>query len=605
MSRFYLPVHRDQVRIPLTIRQSVRADHPVWLVIKLMEEVLDLSALHTGARLGGPGRPPYNPTTLATLLVWGHLQGQQSCAMIVLQCETDLAFQAICGEHIPSEDTLRSFRTDFLSRINDIGTQVLQLLALAGMGDFTETAIDGVKLGANASMKANHNEDKLRRLLTARDAQLAEHGDTLTGRQRAALTDQQARLRQALDELVAQREQREQHEHETDQAWLHDQAETARRGRPPTRLAVQVAERALDRVIAARRAVHADWSARNDAAAAAGAKGLRGTPPKVLDHPKVIAAAVRLERERALATAERKAKAEPVRNTTDPDSRLLPVRGGGFIQGYNCQAATTRDNVMAAGLTTQDTNDVGQAQAMLAGVTAARDLFERTRLAAGWSCTCPPAADKPTPTGEATTPVDAHRRRHAATARACLVHHGLVIVWVLLDAGYLSTENITADGPPRLIAIGKHRDQVTTAAQAPTQGLPDPDASPLQQMAHLLRTPEGAAAYRQRGPIAERPFAQLKHNRDIDTLHTRGLPHAGNEWTFLRTTHNLRLLVDRIRGDRTILPRLTADFHQARAALTAPAPCQPPAATPRPTPPNHDQLTVEDLGVSPPSPRAA
>jgi transposase len=129
-----LPVQRDQVRIPLTIRQSVRPDHPIWVVTTLMEEVLDLSALHTGAKLGGRGRPPYNPTTLATLLVWGQMLGIQSCKTITWQCETDLAFQAICGEHIPSEDTLENFRTSFLSHINDISTQVLQLLALAGMG---------------------------------------------------------------------------------------------------------------------------------------------------------------------------------------------------------------------------------------------------------------------------------------------------------------------------------------------------------------------------------------------------------------------------------------------------------------------------------------
>jgi|SRR5215468_1212341 len=607
MSRYYLPVQRDQVRIPLTIRQSVRADHPVWVVIMLMEEVLDLSALHTGAKLGGRGRPPFNPTTLATLLVWGQMLGKQSCKAIAWQCETDLALQAICGEHIPSEDTLEDFRTRFLSHIDDIATQVLQLLALAGMGDFTETAIDGVKLGANASKKANHDEDRLRKLLASLDAQLAERGEHLTDQQRAGLTDRQARLRRALDELVAQREQQQRREHETGQAWLHDQAEAARRGRPPTRVAVQAAERSLDRVVATRRAVHADWQARNDAAVAAGGKGLPGTPPKVLDHPKVTAATARVQRERALAqaraAADRQAKAKPVRNATDPDSRLLPVRGGGFVQGYNCQAATTRDSIIAAGLTTQDTGDVGQAQAMLAAVTAARDLFERTRLAAGWSCTCPPAADEPTPTA----PVDAHRRRQAATATACPVHHGLVIVWVLLDAGYLSTENITAPGPPRLIAIGKHRDQVKAAAQAPTQGPPDPNASPLEQMAHLLRTPEGAAAYRQRGPIGERPFAQIKHNLDVDTLHTRGLPQASNEWTFIQTTHNLRLLADRIRGERTILPSLTADFHRARAALATatPAPRQPPAPTPRPTPPSRGQLTIEDLGVSLPPPRAA
>src|SRR5258705_13594754 len=100
-----MPVHRDQVGLPLTIRQSVRADHPVWFVIMLMEEVLDLSALHAGARLGGRGRAPFNPVMLATLLVYGQMmQSKQSCKAITLQCETDLALRAICGERIPSPD---------------------------------------------------------------------------------------------------------------------------------------------------------------------------------------------------------------------------------------------------------------------------------------------------------------------------------------------------------------------------------------------------------------------------------------------------------------------------------------------------------------------
>ncbi|BBX53662.1 hypothetical protein MPOR_46880 [Mycolicibacterium poriferae] len=31
------------------------------------------------------------------------------------------------------------------------------------------------------------------------------------------------------------------------------------------------------------------------------------------------------------------------RNMTDPQSRMMALRGGGWVQGYNCQAATTED----------------------------------------------------------------------------------------------------------------------------------------------------------------------------------------------------------------------------------------------------------------------
>jgi hypothetical protein len=37
----------------------------------------------------------------------------------------------------------------------------------------------------------------------------------------------------------------------------------------------------------------------------------------------------------------------PVRNITDPDSRLMPVRGG-FIQGYNTQNMTSEDGLIIA-----------------------------------------------------------------------------------------------------------------------------------------------------------------------------------------------------------------------------------------------------------------
>ena len=58
---------------------------------------------------------------------------------------------------------------------------------------------------------------------------------------------------------------------------------------------------------------------------------------------------------------------QPRRNVTDPDSRLMPVRGGGFIQGYNCQDAAADDRLMLGGYACQDTGDVLQAQRLAAG----------------------------------------------------------------------------------------------------------------------------------------------------------------------------------------------------------------------------------------------
>ena len=37
-----------------------------------------------------------------------------------------------------------------------------------------------------------------------------------------------------------------------------------------------------------------------------------------------------------------------MRNITDPDSRLMPVRGGGFIQGYNTENVISEDELVIA-----------------------------------------------------------------------------------------------------------------------------------------------------------------------------------------------------------------------------------------------------------------
>lgn len=576
MSKGYLPVDRDQIRIPLSIRQSVPAEHPVWMVITLMEKVLDTSALHTKAKLGGRGRAPYDPTVLATLLIWGQMLGTQSCQTVALQCHTDLAFQAICGDHRPSASTLEDFRSTLLTHIDDLGEQVLQLVALAGLGDFSYVGIDGVKLAANASKKANRGQDTLRRMLAEHDAaDAAAHAsgarDRLTASARAARAGRRARIQQALDELVAAEQAAAAHQREVDTRWLSPPAKGTHRGRPPTGVRLQAAEHAYQQALQHRQALLADWQTRNAAATAAGHKGLPGTPPQVETHSSVLNAAARLHRETtrtqtgdqppATPTTNRK----PVRNITDPDSRLMPIHTGGFVQGYNCQSGATRDGILPAGLVTQDTNDLHQCQPMLTAIAHALALFINTRLAAGYPCTCPPPPA--TPPNPHTTPIDAARQHTARQAKTCQVHIGLVIIWVLLDAGYLSTDNITTPGPPRLIALGKTRDQTTAATHTPTHGPPDEHTNPITQMSHLLHTPEGAAAYKHRGPIAERPFAQLKHNINIDTLHTRGLTDVTNEWTLLRTCNNLQILTNHLRKTHTDPTHLATLLHRARKTL--------------------------------------
>src|SRR5215475_9749274 len=76
MAKRYRPVNRDQpYLLPPDMRDWLAEDHPVWLVIRVVEEHLDTSALHAARRTGGAGAAGYDPDMLLMVLIWGYAHG--------------------------------------------------------------------------------------------------------------------------------------------------------------------------------------------------------------------------------------------------------------------------------------------------------------------------------------------------------------------------------------------------------------------------------------------------------------------------------------------------------------------------------------------------
>ncbi len=339
------------------------------------------------------------------------------------------------------------------------------------------------------------------------------------------------RIAAALAGLRAEREAAEAERAQQAADSLRRQGE-GRPGPPPAAVAVEAAQVRLERARAGRAAQIAELERR---AAGPLVPGSRRDRPRagVEDFGKVKEARGALAKAgaRAAAAAEKqkdkdKDRAGPVRNITDPDARLMPVRGGGFIEGYNTQNVTSQDELIIATELTCDTTGTAWFQPMMAAAEDAARLITAHHAAAGHH-TSPGSGGTPGP-GYRPPPPDGSD----TTLPAWL------ITLFLPDAGYCSQDNINAPGPPQLIATGKLRDLEKTAAQ-PGHGAA-PWASPaLAAMAALLATPEGIAAYRQRGHIAETPHGNIKHNMRFRQLSVRGKPKAAAEWTFAAAVHNL------------------------------------------------------------------
>jgi transposase len=520
MAKGFRPVDRDQqFLLPPDVRQWLPEGHLAWFVIDAVA-ALDLSRFAGRRTAAGSlaGRAAYDPAVLLALLVYGYARGIRSSRRIERACSEDVAFRVICAQDVPDHATIARFRREHFADREAMGqlfSQVLVLAARAGLGRLGHIALDGTKIAADASKDANRGEVKLRQLAReildeAERADAAE--DELSGDARGdelppELADPKTRaerIRAALAELEAEREERR----AAREARAGEYREAAAAGAPkrggvPAEAAVEVARARLERAGAAQREKIAAWEAKRAAEEAAGIKrrpgGSKPLPPE--DHAGVARARAALARaEASAAEAARKAAARtrpgPVRNITDLDARLMPVRGGGFIEGFNAQAVFSGDGLCLGASVTQDTTDYGSFESMIRQAGAARDLL----------------------------------RQHA---RGPLHRLRAKIGTALADAGYLSDHNLTCPGPDRLIAVGKNRNPGGPGACVPADG------NPAAAMAARLAGPAGQAAYRRRGPIAETHFGDLKHNRGFRRFTMRGLPRAHGEWAFHHTVTNL------------------------------------------------------------------
>jgi transposase len=565
MAHQFKPVDRESgMLLPHNMLDWVPEGHAVRVVIDAVERLMtrDLAArLVPPAPKGsaaGPAR--YDPVMLLTVWMYAYLRGVLSTRAVEDRCRYDATFRVACGRLVPDHTTFSRFRRHLFAQAGlaeDLFCRVLHVCALAGLGRLTVVAGDGVKIAANASKEASRAEAGLRKLAAqvvagARRAAADEDadkgvvpgtdlllgGDTVPPRPDPR--SRAGRVLACLEGLEAEREAAEAAAREQGRAYLEALAAgTAAAGRPPAAVALAAQQLRLETAIAAEETTLADWQARRAAGGRAGRPPARPGTGK-----KARKARARLEALQAQAAAEagqapdagtgKKAAKAPQRNVTDPDSRLLPVRGGGFIQGYNCQDAAADDRLMLGGYACQDTGDVLQAQAL----AAVAERGAAVVAAAHAAHAADPALLAKCHSRLCTLPERGkHDPGHDIAACHAAMTGGIGIL--VEDAGYHSEANLTAPGPPRLIADGKTSG---LACREPAAGPPPAGATPLEANAHRLRTPDGRAAYKRRAPDVEGLHASLKDQRGLRRFSLRGLHNATSEFLFAGLAGNLQLL---------------------------------------------------------------
>jgi transposase len=264
-------------------------------------------------------------------------------------------------------------------------------------------------------------------------------------------------------------------------------------------------------------------------------------------------------------------------NVTDPDSAIMPRKGGGWVQGYNAQAAAvTGGIVVAADVSTCPADStmlepmvrhiseaISQATGESVGVVVADagywdsstidaieadDQLADVLVATGRKQPSEPPAPLPEP-----DLISYHADLAAHEIRLQAEHARRVEI----VQGVLNGELLLRQAAP---LMGRSMGQISRMANAYRHGGADalpppmlagrPTAPPGPTLAarcrHAMQTrlakPAGRSFYRQRQGTIEPVFGDIKTNRRITRFARRGHAKVKTEWHWILTGHNLTII---------------------------------------------------------------
>jgi transposase len=306
MSRF-VHVDRDTAYLlPPSVDEWLPSDHLARFVVEVIDR-LDLGEVVK--QYAGRGSAAHHPSVLLGLLIYGYASGVHSSRKIERATYDSVAFRYVAANTHPDHDTLATFRRRFLKEVETLFVQVLVLAREMKLLKLGQIALDGTKIGANAS---RHK------------ALSWGHANKI-----------EAQLREEVQTLLALAES-------TDRAAVPDgmdvPAEIARREDRLDAIAqakAKIEQRAAERHQVEQQEYEAK-AAKRKAQREAGKKPRGKDPEPPEAGPK--------DRDQV--------------NLTDEESRIMPVSGGGFEQSYNAQAGVdTQTMLVITAHVTQACND--------------------------------------------------------------------------------------------------------------------------------------------------------------------------------------------------------------------------------------------------------
>lgn len=445
MSNQFLPINREQPFV-IPVGGWMKEDDLAFFIVAIVES-LDLSTLE--AAYGGGGSAPYPPKMMLALLFYGYATGIFSSRGLETATYQLIPVIYITGNTHPDHNSINTFRKRFLGELGDLFVQILLKAYALGAMKLGDVSLDGTKIHANASKHKALSWDYANKL----EEQLRLEVEALL--RRAEAGDAEAVPGMKIEDEVARRQER-----------LKQIGEAKE----------ELAARAAARYAQEKAAYEAKLADRAEREKERGRK-LGGRPPKA---------------------PEPGPQAHDQVNFTDPESRIMPMAGGGFEQAYNVQACVDHNSrLIVENHVTQQSNDKQEIAPALAGLAALPEELGH-------------------------------------------VDH------LTADNGYCSVSNATAceqAGCVPMLAAGRDTHHPSPEERHANPGQAPADTTDaVTRMKHRLKTQAGKAVYAKRKSTVEPVFGIIKSIMGFRQFMLRGLKAVQGEWRLVCIAYNLKRL---------------------------------------------------------------
>ena len=170
--------------LPPSLDELLPLDHPARFVAEFVD-VLDKEGwAELGVEIEGDplGAPAYHPRALLCVWLYGFMTGVRSCRKLEAACRDQISYLWLTGWQHPNHNTLWRFYKDHRQAMRSLFKRTVRTAVTMKLVDPVSStgqalavqAVDGTKVGANATRDRTYDAERLNRLLDRVEKAIAD-----------------------------------------------------------------------------------------------------------------------------------------------------------------------------------------------------------------------------------------------------------------------------------------------------------------------------------------------------------------------------------------------------------------------------------------------